>query len=276
MKKIKFQSGAQTRKLDLRDIHLGKIQLPVLLPASHVANIAGITRVWQGAFPACGSHSGAHLLAILKFIQTTVKQYLSPHYLWDKIKLIDGYPLESGTDLRSILKTLQNWGACDYNLLPNDYTQTLQQYSDASVITDEMAQNGQTRVILPNYGFIDNPTVDELKQAIFQNNAVIVLIRCDGGFFGTSTPSFTKETYGHFIVAYGFDDAEQIFYTIDSAEKDNTLALKKINYKYISFIKEVGTCVEAPVGYVDGLKKQVQLLQTLLQLWQKLTALLKK
>jgi hypothetical protein len=241
--------GGNERTFDERDFSLEKAHelLGSATARPDTFQYPTITQVWQKAWPACGAHAAAHLKEIQE------GGHLSPAFVWKKIKLIDGYFPEQGTDLRSIFKVLQTNGICLYDLLPNDYTQTLAQYTDASVITKAMEEDAQPRII-KSYAFCTDLSVDNLKTQIYLNKAVPLLIKCDDGFFGTKTPTFTTKKYGHFVIACGYD-AEGIW-VVDSTEKD--FPYKYIDNKYAGFIVEAGTTIDLPNEVVTELQKQIK------------------
>lgn len=224
-----------------------------------------IEQVWQSQFPACGAHSGSHLKEVQENIETGISQKLSPSYLWKRIKQIDGFKPEDGTDMSSILEVLKSNGVCDYSILPNDYTQSLSQYTDASVITPIMDENAQPRII-SSYAFCTDLSFDNLKTQIWLNKAVLLLIQCDNGFFRTDVPTFTTRPYGHFVVATGYD-ANGI-YVQDSTEKEHPV--KYIKNQYASFVIQAGTAIDLPDEIVKQLVVKVSLYQKLLGLYQQL------
>jgi hypothetical protein len=213
----------------------------------------------------CGSHAGTHLKMILDYFDTGAKVY-SPNYLWIKIKQIDGYPLEVGTDMRSIFKTLQSYGVCDYDLLPNDFSISLQEYSNPEIINKELDENAQPRII-KSYAF-----GNDIKKDIYLNKAVIILIDIGETWWTREKIEypFIKKDGGHFVVAYGYD--EDYIYVIDSADKQ--VPLKKLPNNYP--IREIGTCVDLPDEVVKNLIKQKELLQKVVELLRQLLLWIKK
>jgi len=157
----------------------------------------------QHKIPACGSHAGV----TLKNIQEG--KDLSPSYLWKRIKQIDGFRPEDGTTMDAIFKALKKWGVCEKSLLQNNTLDSLAKYTDPSVITKEMDDNASNYKI-ESYAFTWNPTSSQLKKAIYENKAVIILFRIGPEWW---TPSWLekdilplKSTFpissGHFVVAH--------------------------------------------------------------------------
>jgi hypothetical protein len=76
---------------------------------------------------------------------------------------------------------------------------------------------------------------------------------CDNGFFGTTTPTFTEKSYGHFVVAYGYDED-------GVCVADSTEPTSSFSYKYIprsafegGFIRQGATAVNIPNWQLIGL-----------------------
>lgn len=246
--------GALERKPDPRDILLGSVQAPVTIPSSFIPDISWLVRNYQGQTPSCGAHASSHFQAILEHaLAPGVNQRYTPRFSWIKIKTIDGYPLEDGTDMRSIFKSLTTDGADDFEPLENDVTLPLTTYSEPSAVTPDMVTNAGAKKI-SSYGF-GNTDFESICQAIYQNRAVLLLIKCDDGFWGTSTPTFTTPEYGHFITAYGYDP--DFIYIVDSADPNDAFAFKKIAKQYVNspttFIFEAGTAVDIPPAVKQAL-----------------------
>jgi hypothetical protein len=246
--------GALERTPDSRDILLGSVQAPVEIPASFIPDMSWLVRNYQGSTPCCGAHASSHFQAILEHALTPGgNPRYTPRFSWIKIKAIDGYPLTAGTDMRSIFKSLTTDGADDFEPLENDVTLPLATYSDASVITPDMVANASAKKIA-SYGF-GNTDFESLCQAIYQNKAVLILIKCDNGFWGTITPTFTTPEYGHFVTGYGYD--ADFIYIVDSADPNPAFAFKKIAKQYVNspttFIFEAGTAVDIPPAVKQAL-----------------------
>ncbi len=167
--------------------------------------------------------------------------------------------------MRSIFKWLQKIGADSFEPLENDVTLALPQYADPSVVTAAMDANAATSQI-SSYAF-PNTDFESVCQAIYQNKAVLLLIKCDEGFWGTATPTFTTPKYGHFIVAFDYDETQGFVRVIDSADPSDALAIKKVGKQYFQpqFILEAGTALELPPSVHQALTtNQVSLAQQIL------------
>jgi hypothetical protein len=235
--------GGLQRKPDERDLLLGSVAAPVQIPATFLPDNTWLQRNYQGQTPCCGPHALSHLKAILDRNENplSVPRY-TPRYLWIRVKQIDGAPLESGTDMRSLFKILQQWGADDYEPLENPVTFPIAEYSELSALTPAMDANAATKTI-SSYAF-DALDFASLQQLIYKFKAVLLLIHCDSGFWGTSTPTFTTAPYTHFVCADGYD--ENNIRIIDSADPNNAFGVKMIAKEYVipKFILESGTAID--------------------------------
>jgi hypothetical protein len=237
---------ARERAKDERDFPLGGAA-PVTIPASFLPDNSWIQRNFQGQSSFCGEHAGTHLKAILDFYAMNVKVRKSPRYGAIKLKspsspVYDGFPADAGTDMRSIFKWLQKVGAADFEPLENNVSLPLFDYVNRTVITPAMDANAATSKIA-NYAF-GNTDFKSLCQYIYQNKAVLLLIKCDDDFWGTTTPTFTTAKYGHFIIADGYTgDSIRV---IDSADPLPSCAVKTIHKQFITpqFFFESGTAID--------------------------------
>lgn len=243
--------GALERPKDNRDLLLGSVQAPVAIPAEFLPDNSWLVRNFQGQTAFCGEHAGTHFQAILDHYQNpAAAQRYSPRYGAIKLKtpgspVYDGFDVNAGTTMTAIFKWLQKVGADDYEPLENDVMLPVATYCDPSAVTPAMDAAAATHRIA-TYAF-DALTLPDLQQAAYQSKAVLLLIKCDDGFWGTATPTFTTPKYGHFVVADGYySDGLRV---IDSAEPDSQFMWKKISAKYITpeFIIESGTSVDMTV-----------------------------
>lgn len=261
--------GALPRKKDRRDIKLEKVHSALgqasTYPDVYLTDLSYMVQNWQDKFPACGSHSGAHFIQAFNFFEKGTRERFSPAFLWKKIKQIDGYAPEVGTDMRSIFKALQKNGICLYDMLPNDYKQNLAQYTDASVITKAMEDDAQPRII-GNYAFGTDLSFEGIKKAIYLNKVVLLLIHCDNGFFGRIKGIFTKRSYGHFVIGLNYDKDDIIIF--DSTE--TAYPIKKINKKYVGFVRELGTAVDLSDQEIKNKVTQISLLTKIIELTKRL------
>lgn len=196
--------GGRPRIKDKRDYSHVALGMSSLYPDTYSSTVPTI--YMQGKYGTCGAHAGAQLANVLFNITS------SPKFLWKIIKTIDGLGLNDGTDMRSIFKSMQNIGVCSLSLLDNSLEDSIEKYSDIKEVTHDMYTDAANHKIT-NYGFIDNPTIPQIKQAVASYKAVIVLVDCGDGFY---TPDWSNASVNplhvgnfvghHFMVvtAYGF------------------------------------------------------------------------
>jgi hypothetical protein len=240
--------GAIERPRNSRDVLLGSVQAPVAIPAEFLPDNSWLQRNFQGQTAFCGEHAGTHFQAILDHYQNpAAAQRYSPRYGAIKLKtpgspVYDGFDIGAGTTMTAIFKWLQKVGADGYEPLENNVMLPVATYCQPSAITPAMDADAANHKIA-NYAF-DALSFQALQQAIYQSKAVLLLIKCDNGFWATNTPTFTTPTYGHFVVADGYD-ADSIR-VVDSADPNPQFAVKKISTQYITpaFICESGTAVD--------------------------------
>ena len=221
---------------------------PTTYPDTYFTPISQFPVENQQKIPACGSHAGS----FLKNIQDNKR--LSPEYLWKRIKEIDNQPPENGTDLLSIFKTLNKTGVCSFDLLPNNTSLTLQQYTDPSTITQEQDADAQDHRI-DTYAFQFYPTLEQIKAAIYAHGTVIALIRIGQEFW---TPSWNAKDIlplrvpqtivgGHFITLYGYN-ATQIFFRNEWSDQWGANGNGYFEANYIPYVVEIGTAVDTSGG----------------------------
>src|ERR1035437_5987260 len=242
MENMQSAFGAIQREQSPTDFHLGAFT-PSTYPDTFLPTYP-VTIENQNHTPSCGAHAGAYVKDI--FGTTRV----SPEYLWKKIKQVDGFGVDNGTTLDVILQTLQKQGICSFDLLPNNSNVTNAQYADPSTLTPQMDADAQTRKISA-YAFQFNPTIDDLKSAIYTHKAVIMQLNVGMEWW---TPSWFEAdilplktiypvTSGHFVVAYAYDTQYIYFFN----EWSDTWGRQGIGYfglDYLSRCHEIGTIVD--------------------------------
>lgn len=259
--------GAVERAEDKRDIELGAVQVPQPRPAVFLEDVSALPTYFQGRQPACGPHAGAWFKARKDTRDTGAVADYSPNFGWIKIKEFDGYPLEVGTDMRSIFKWLRDVGACDFSLLGNHVNRTLQDYAAPSQVTPQMLENAKTKKIAANYAFLTNLSFDAVCDAIWQNKEILILARVGDDWFVSTTPTFTNPYSGHFFVGFGYD--KDYVYIKDSTAKDPKLSVKKIHRKFFKpeIIREAGTAINLPPLVVKVATNRNDIIRELIRLW---------
>ncbi len=245
--------GGIERRVDERDFELGAYQPPSTIPDVFLPNLSNLSVYYQGDYPTCGAHAGAFFNSKLQSDRVGTTKTLSPKYLWKQIKNIDGFPLEDGTDLTSILKSLAGTGDCDLTLMQNTFDGSLQEYSRIANITNSIQSNG-TQNLVRNYAFTNRPTMAQLKQAIYRNRAVIALVDIGDGWWingwNHALPLKVGNFVGHhFIVLWGYDNTKIYFRNSWGTEWGNR-GDGYFDATYMSHVLEIGTALALPNQFI--------------------------
>lgn len=147
-------------------------QAPVAYPAEYVAPIDGLPILMQAQQPSCVGHGIAW--AVMQKEKTAGRPFklLSPRFVYALSKLTDGIQGD-GTSVENALKVAAQYGVCEDEYFPNDVSLSAAEYQDASKITPAAYKNGLQHRI-SGYHFLSNLTLAGLKNAIYQNDIVII------------------------------------------------------------------------------------------------------
>lgn len=222
-------SGVLKRTKDIRDFKLGRVQAPVQRPASYMpAEFFAMNSVSQGRQPDCGGASGMNLLQLKRFYQKLVTAYenLSMRFLYAYEKSVDGYAGTDGTTIKAIGQALTTAGSSREELCQNDTLLSFTDFSNWNAVTPEAKADALPRKF-SSYAFLENPTMESIKQAIFQNQAVILQVRLGNEWWtaANGSASYLEKDIcpmrppkpivsGHFVVAGAYD--ENYIYFINS------------------------------------------------------------
>lgn len=213
--------GGHDKPTDNRDIKLGAAAAPTYTFPKTLTNAQAWAMLaeYQGQQPACGAHSGGHLEGIVR------KSRYSPRFTWANIKSFDGNPIEAGTDMRSIFKSITKTGVLDFNMLGNEVTLPLQIYAVVNT-TPAMRQNASSHSGY-GYGFIQDLSFNGIKQFISDHGPAIMLFRVGNEMWTATsgTSSWLEKDIlplrppklivgGHFVVLHSYD--ENYIYFINS------------------------------------------------------------
>jgi hypothetical protein len=257
MDQFQLAFGGHPRQIKESDFNLGTLT-PSISPATFMPSYGLVTKM-QGHQPECGADSGSELKEILNVVSGNPYIELSDKFLWNQIKQIDQLPLDAGTDMGSIMKVLQKTGICRFDLTGDDTTVSEQQFVQLTV-TPEMITDAATHKI-GTYAFTNNPTFQQIKDAIYQHKAVILLLRVGAEWWTKpdGTGSWQEKdilplrttvpiTSGHFVVAYAYDEKYIYFQNHWSA----LWGRNGIGYfaaDYASRCIEMGTAVDVSTTY---------------------------
>jgi hypothetical protein len=241
--------GFNPRPLDVRDLQLAAIPTLDHPPVYMQDKALTLPIYWQGKQPACGAHAAAWFKHMLGSLDTP-----SPRYSWEDIKSFDGFPIEVGTDIRSILKSLQR-GVLSLTAVPNDVNQPLAAYALGTDLTpSNRALAGQD--VIDNYAFEDKPSFDRLKQLIFQHGAVVLFIKLGNEFWTAANgqvsyqeadilPLRTPATIisGHAVVAHSYDE-NYIYFANSFGDGWGRKGHGYFGEQYMPYVFEAGTAID--------------------------------
>lgn len=207
--------GAVDKKDDPHDIKLGAAGMPVYTHEKTLTNSSAwkIPVEYQGKQPACGAHGGSKLKHL------AIGSRFSPRFTWGDLKTFDGWPIDSGTDIRSVMKSITKTGVLDFAQYGNDVDLSEIEYAQAP--TDRMRAFAG-RFSGQGYGFITDLSFDGLKQFISDHGPAVILIRLSERFWKDAhgniswaekdilplvpASSLWPTVSGHFVVAHSFDE----------------------------------------------------------------------
>jgi hypothetical protein len=245
-----FGFGAALRTPDRRDYSLSLSQAPVVIPPVYMPDYSAIPVKDQGPkFGTCGGHAGANLVSLIE------KQDLSPKYLWKQIKKIDQLPLDR-TEMRFIFTSLRNFGVCHEALCPDFLDPTIQEYSDPKNITDAMLNDGYPHGVA-SYAFTNPPSWTQLKQAIYQNKVVIILVQSGNGWWtdAVGNDSWLEKDVlplrlgifedNHFIAPWGYDE-KYIYFRNSWSDQWGRRGDGYFDQSYMPHVLELGTSIDGP------------------------------
>ncbi len=239
--------GGQDKPEDKRDIKLGAGAAPVYSFPPTLNSLNAITAAveYQKQQPACGAHAGSSLRGILK------AAHFTPRFTWADIKSFDGMPVEWGTDIRSIFKSITKQGALDFPLLGNDASLSLQDYVKPA-ITQAMRANAATHSGM-GYGFITDLTFNGIKQFLYDHGPSIMLMRVGEEMWTAPNGSASwqeidilpmrppkKVISGHFVVIHSYDE-NNVYFLNSWSDEWGRKGHGYFGANYMPFINDVGT-----------------------------------
>ena len=241
-------TGAIERKQTPDDVMLGSFTSITTRPTIYMPNFNG-TIEGQAQTPSCGAHMGQAIKQVLEGYRG------SPEYLWKKIKQIDQIAPENGTNMLYVMQVLHKTGITSIDLMPNNANVPVTDYTDPKTITPEMDAEAIKHIIGP-YAFKFNPTIEELKQAIYDHKAVAMLLRIGPEWWKKAdgvTSSWAEQdilplrtnlpiTSGHFVTAYAYDE-QYIYFINEWTTQWGRVGIGYFGEDYMQRCVEIGTTV---------------------------------
>ncbi len=186
-------------------------------------------------------------------------------------------PLDWGTDIRSILKSITKEGALDFPLLGNDSSLSFSSYAQPA-ITTAMKQNASKKAG-DGYGFIQDKTFDGIKQFLSDHGPSIMLMRVGQEMWTASNGQNSwaendilplrppaKIVSGHFVLIHSYDE-KYIYFLNSWSDQWGRKGHGYFDASYMPYVNDVGTIFpldfthDLQQGMTDG---DVQSLQRIL------------
>ena len=210
--------------LDVRDKKFHIIYKQILsdkLPNElNLRNIIKLPVLAQGKLGSCTANATSN--AILFFLKRTKKKEFQPSrlYIYYFSRLIENnIEIDSGCDLRNVMKAVANYGACEENTLPYNIENFKQCPNEYCI------KEGKLKIKNFKYLSIDQD-LNIIKNCIFQGYPIILGIELyesseykENLISGNiPIPDTDNEEYlgGHCVLLIGYDDTRQIFCFLNS------------------------------------------------------------
>lgn len=256
--------GGLESPADTRDINLGKIQPPVAYPAVDLLDYSGVPVYYQNGEPDCGGEMGAAGVGVFEFLENASGKKLSRRFVYALCKKYDGFPPDAGTDLRSIMKVLQKHGVPEEQYFPTDISLPVAEFADWTKIPQSAYDDALPRQIKA-YGFLDDVSWENLRQARYQNKILFVLK-------APWVPN--KYPGGHFILLNGHDE-NRMRYRNSFGATWGTNGDGWLTEEDAKTIKQAATAIDLPDWMIKNLTTKLTLVQKVLELMKKLVGMKK-
>lgn len=217
--------GAIKSPPDYRDVHYSHVAAanPVAVPSSYKVDISKLPVWMQNQLGACTAHATGKYAQYKVLKGTGQIVDLSARYPYSWAKANDGIGLmEQGTYPRDCAKCLQNLGCATEQTLPNNTFLDFASYCfDARWANMPAAANEDAPAFkIGGYAFFDTINRDLLKQAIYQNDGVAMLVQVGAEWYTAPNGQASwspadlfplrppaQVISGHEIYVYGYEDS---------------------------------------------------------------------
>lgn len=237
-----FGRGAEERDYTPTDYHADSFAKATPTPPSYSTPITTI--YMQNQEPCCG----ADLLT--QYLNVIFGGVYSPMFVWKNIRKLDGLPASSGSNSLTLGKEAKTIGACDLALMPDNSTLSNADYASYQGITTDLLNNALKNGLVASYAFIENPTMQQIKDNIYQHKAVGLRVACGDGWWTNANGigSWAAKDVlplhvgnyvdDHFILATGFDETTVLGPNSWSIAWGNN-GMYYFNQSYIPFVREL-------------------------------------
>lgn len=228
--------GALPRTIKSTDYHADSFASGAPTPVS--SSTAVPLYYMQNQEPCCGADLTTQYLNIIFGCVG------SPEFTWKNIRKIDGLSASDGSNSGTLGIVAKTVGTCDLSQMPDNSLLSNADYAQYVDITPEMLATAATRKIA-NYAFIENPTLQQIKDNIFNHRAVGLRVNCGDGWWvnGWSEAATCPLRLGnyvddHFILATGFD-ATYVYFANSWSTAWGREGMGYFDQSYIPYVKEL-------------------------------------
>lgn len=196
--KKKYTTGALKNEIDYRDIPVSAFQPTTSLPEKFISDISMLPVMNQLGLGSCVGHAVGLYLQFLDYKETGLITKISPRYIYAMSKAVDNYDGQ-GTYPRVAADQILKNGVITEEVVPCNDSLSHKEYINVPL------ENGWLKI--KGYAFV-NPTLNDIKQAIINNGAVMASITV-GDF---SKPLVKPGTQGlHYVMIYGYSGDTLLF-----------------------------------------------------------------
>jgi hypothetical protein len=265
-----FGKGALTQKAQLQNYRLEAIPGATLLPTQFsLKEKVGKIKSQNGSY-SCSSQATSYYAEVLNYIETGVKEQLSPKFLYSFV----GYPYE-GSYIKDNFARVCNYGIALENDVPS--------YQDGVAPTEAfMVQKpGITQEVADRamnywarkYVTWDNTNLDLYKRAIIEGNGCVVASWGNNTLWQTGDIQLpdapNQMTWTHAIYLIGYDDNKKAFEFVNSfGDKWGYAGFGWLPYEYVTrgFVTNPYTLIDLPNGIYTLMQKLIGLYKNAIQL----------
>ena len=265
--------GCLLGKLSVKDYRLEAIPGSVQLPAKFsVKDKVGKIKSQNGS-SSCSSQATSYYAEVLNFIETGVKEQLSPKFLYPFVC----FPNE-GSYIKDNLSRVCNAGIALESDVPsyeNGKPPSEKFMTTKPEITQEVAGRAMT-YWARKYVTWNNTNVGLYKKAIVQGNGCIIASWGNNIIWQTGDiqlPSFREQmAWLHAIYLVGYDDEKKAFEFVNSwGENWGYKGFGWLPYEYVTqgYVSNPYTLVDVPNGSYSLLMKLIGLYKNIISLLKK-------
>lgn len=260
----KYPLGAILNGVDIRDIHLAAVQVPVKLPTRYETDLSMFEVINQRAHGTCTWQDIEVQRQYYWYKKTGQKVRFSARSGYAYTKLIDGMPNIQGTYPRTAANVAISRGIAEHAVVPDDNSLPYSEYLNVDFNDSNIVLNMQ-KYILGGYTFVPED-YESIKQAIYQNGLVGMTLGIDVNWFIGLIIRVLNIFGYHRVIGWGFDDQNKTIFGRNSWGKewvaslarslgipDGNFVIKWEDYK--DNIHDIIAFTDIPIEIIQDIKK---------------------